>query len=814
MVRLVKTEKTFRKDFIQLLSAKLNSKKYLLFDELTIKTSDEKKSSIKIPDIVIVDKNKIIEKEKEIFAPLQSVIAVVETKHPSRDVQQGVLQAIKYMSLVKCNLCFSINFKEVIAINIVDNQTKVDEKKFGKNVLDDTISKTADYVADVISGSTKLLEIAKNDQLIIRILEGAVREIFEFSKNISTQKLEEPLGLFFTKKLDASIIKNPTALKDLEFATKKAASYVVVNQIVFYHILAHETQAYSELTEISDLGELKERFDQVLDDDYTPIFGLKVVSLLPKNSIDAINRIITTIQYLRIDQIKHDILGKIFHGLIPIVLRKRIAAYFTSNAAGELLAWLSIDKNDAIILDPACGSGTLLVSAYQRMRFLSKTQKDQAKLHKLLLKQIYGIDVALFAAHLAAINLALQQPLSYTDEVQITLSDALKVNPNSLVYYFGGTETLRKVSTDTVVETEYRIPKVDLVIMNPPFTRVHRMQESYRKFLEKSLATKIGRGGELLGLHGKGGKQLGLHGYFILQADYFLKSESKMSTVLPASTVYTSSGKVIRSFLLKFYTIDYIITSDAQTTFSEQSDFKEILLIASKKQQTSYTTKFVTLKTPLTLKNCRRIADKIKSIKYDYVDHDFRIRIIEKRRLLQEENWMRFTEPAVISEVLKKIEKEAGKNLKLGKIVIGNCIKRGFELYGAEFFFIPNNTWDLEIDGDKSVLLKNKNTEQKIRISKKYLKKALRSPDLYWNLISPVVTHYVLSIPPVLREELPKDLQDYLKWGENKNFPAVAKGGFWHSFIFHQIEKKDFFGNVMLMRKFLPKNEGSFCSLF
>jgi hypothetical protein len=40
--------------------------------------------------------------------------------------------------------------------------------------------------------------------------------------------------------------------------------------------------------------------------------------------------------------IDHDVIGKVFHNVIPLEIRKVVAAYFTNNAAGDLLAKLAI----------------------------------------------------------------------------------------------------------------------------------------------------------------------------------------------------------------------------------------------------------------------------------------------------------------------------------------------------------------------------------------------------------------------------------------------------------------------------------------
>jgi type I restriction-modification system DNA methylase subunit len=64
------------------------------------------------------------------------------------------------------------------------------------------------------------------------------------------------------------------------------------------------------------------------------------------------------------------------------------------------------------VIDPSCGSGSFLVRAYHRKAWLSEQKsggrrhQDSRMSHQDLLREIYGCDIALFAAHLATLNLA------------------------------------------------------------------------------------------------------------------------------------------------------------------------------------------------------------------------------------------------------------------------------------------------------------------------------------------------------------------------------------------------------------------------
>ena len=100
--------------------------------------------------------------------------------------------------------------------------------------------------------------------------------------------------------------------------------------------------------------------------------------------------------------------------------------------AANILSELAIEKTDEKILDPACGSGTLLAAAYrQKRKILEKSGQDfDVRTHKQFLERdITGVDIMPFAAHLSVIHLALQAPLYETEEVRIAIEDSTRLKP-------------------------------------------------------------------------------------------------------------------------------------------------------------------------------------------------------------------------------------------------------------------------------------------------------------------------------------------------------------------------------------------------
>src|SRR5208283_443070 len=111
----------------------------------------------------------------------------------------------------------------------------------------------------------------------------------------------------------------------------------------------------------------------------------------------------------------------------------------------RLLVRLALEDANVTVLDPACGSGTLLISAYRRIRQLTKG-RDLADLHRNLVEErITGIDAMAFSSHLAAVGLALQEPLKETNHVRIGRTDSTRLTPGSYI-----------TPTEEVLPTEFR----------------------------------------------------------------------------------------------------------------------------------------------------------------------------------------------------------------------------------------------------------------------------------------------------------------------------------------------------------------------
>lgn len=495
-----------------------------------------------------------------------------------------------------------------------------------------SLAQIADWIARQV---LKPLPIEVETSFAIRILRGTVHYVTGIMRQLKGEQLED---IFGGKTVFENILRYEEGKYPLE-QMRQAATYLLINQLLFYHVLARvgifEPIDEAKIEKPSDLAGY---FEQVLRKDYSAVFGFDVASRLPVNATEMVRNVVKIIGVLSPEKIRHDLLGKVFHELIPYEIRKAVAAFYTNNEAAEILAQLAIDKPDAKVMDLAVGSGTLLVAAYRRKRELLQKVKGTIELedHKRFLEQdLTGIDIMPFAAHLAVVHLSLQTLLYETEKVRIAVWDSTELKPGETIpaiwselkaayrkptldmfakgelpekaYVTKGTVTLEGVGGE-------RIPleQADLVIMNPPFTRQERLPKAYKEKLSNRLVEYKDF------IH----RQLGLYGYFVLLADRFVKAGGRIALVLPATILRLQSAKGIRKLLIQGYQIEFMITTWQRAAFSEGAQFREILLIAKKLDETQKKRGFENLKCsilklkklPKNMEEARAFAHQMDSI--------------------------------------------------------------------------------------------------------------------------------------------------------------------------------------------------------
>ena len=406
------------------------------------------------------------------------------------------------------------------------------------------------------------------------------------------------------------------------------AAYLAVNQILFYHMLSQRTGRYRPLPDADPflpdmdlLRQLRELFSKAAAE-YEPIFGPDLLSIIEKSgglrSVSAVVRYITALKALKPEHLEEELLGRLYQESIPPEARKKLGAFFTKPKAAAMLAALAIDRWDEKVLDPACGSGTLLTEAYRRKRELApdELRRNRRELHRRLLSDVWGIDVMPFARYMTSLSLLAQDPAVPAKLDNVRAGDGLEsmVLPDSAIQPGGRAGEPSRLPREAF----------DVVMMNPPFTRRERLSEVGEIRRVKSLFERGFEGEVIRG-------RTGYWAYFVAAADNVLKQGGRLAVVTPEEFFAGRSAESLRRFLFlgevydpsrreyvrarsRRYAIEYLVRSGAEVAFSEGASYRDYLVVLRKcgSGESAEPAVLVVLRKPLDEINARAIALNVR----------------------------------------------------------------------------------------------------------------------------------------------------------------------------------------------------------
>ena len=303
---------------------------------------------------------------------------------------------------------------------------------------------------------------------------------------------------------------------------------------------------------------------------------------------------------------RHDVIGRVFHRLLGT--RKFLATNYTTVPAAVLLAGLAFDPEHAWcegrdwsrpstfrnlrVVDPACGTGTLLMAALQqilefRRRHATTSSGHGETVRDLLENALHGYDVIPAALHLTATTLSMAHVRQLITNVPLfcmphDVRDG-RVRMGSLDFPLGvqargsaqhlvlfpeeERDPSQMTGTGERVFDAYMPRTCDVMIANPPYTRAggsgipkgagwnpvfgsalsqadqRRMTEALRRTLRGSPASLCG----------------GLGSAFLLLARETIRPGGRLAFVLPATALTGGRWAPVREMLLEEFDIDWVV---------------------------------------------------------------------------------------------------------------------------------------------------------------------------------------------------------------------------------------------------------------
>ena len=383
------------------------------------------------------------------------------------------------------------------------------------------------------------------------------------------------------------------------------AALVVINAMVFQERLANAEASFQSVSRAMDGNRfsrlrLLRTWDYILDIDYYPIFGMARDVVRELSDVEAASVLgecyATASALLGMSAVgRHDLAGRIFNRLISE--RKLLAAFYTSIPASILLAglalapgrWPKLDWSsaDAIanlrVVDPACGTGTLLMAAYRRIvqNHAAAGALGDSPLHKALVeKVVIGADVVQAAIHITAATLAAMSPSVRFEQMQLHtlqlgMEASKKIWLGSLDWLAAPetqssfSATKEQIGAKSGAGTLVQRPQADLVISNPPFTRRGSdggKQEAISKVFsipEGDLHSQqaVAKRTSAL-LKGSAANQMAGHASsFTVLADRLVNQGGRVALVLPVTALSGESWREVREMLSARYEVEHVVSS-------------------------------------------------------------------------------------------------------------------------------------------------------------------------------------------------------------------------------------------------------------
>ena len=457
-----------------------------------------------------------------------------------------------------------------------------------------------------------------------RSLSGADVAAQWLSDGLDTavQRLKTPVRVALAQALDLPATKPQGGEhSDGYFVAAKRGMLVVATAMLFHHrvqqhLPAERPEGYDGewppagatvcAEQDAVISAFREAWRGILAVDYRPVFetgrtALGALSIDPDTAqaVSSLAGVVARVSE-HVHGLRHDLLGRIFHRVLDTA--RYDGSFYTSTAAAVLLATLALREEDGNwsdvnsiarlrICDPACGTGTLLMAAAERIRDLRSAAgplhpEDEEALGLLLVEDVlWGYDVNLSATHMAASTIGMLSPSTRFHRMNIhrALLGVFDGAP-----YLGSLEILddkpRLASWPSATqqvesgqETGERPPPMDLVIMNPPFTRDSLRHDQFSRADEEAIKK---REKEVFASHPT--YMAGNSGAFLVLANHLTRGDaSTLAAILPLVSITDKSGFQIRKYLAERFHIDTIVSSHdpARIFFSENTSIGEVLLV-------------------------------------------------------------------------------------------------------------------------------------------------------------------------------------------------------------------------------------------
>lgn len=450
----------------------------------------------------------------------------------------------------------------------INNRTEVKPKEnLWKSLLQTILTDLNNYFETGDISDNVSVEILSVDAIIDVILENIPSTVDTIKNNtLRNSRLEAQINNWWLSSASEYGFK-PTSAKDTPNKLLTLSKVILTDwvfKIIFANVLKkhfNEARIIETINSETSIEEAKQIITSISEHcNFWNIFSDNLA--IGDISTSAWKQIIQLNQFLcsiNISEIEIEILHNLLQSSIVSAKRKVAGQFATPQKLADLLVRLTIENKEGTVIDPCCGTGTIINQAY--------ALKEEYEINQdATINSIWASDKHSFPIQLSTLTLA--KPNNIGKVLNIFREDVIDLE-------IGKDITFKDPNNGNNVVKQF--PTVDYVVSNLPFIKSKEIEvlnpniTEINNFIHEEVNTAIT-------LSGKSD----IFAYIPFYLHKILSENGKVGLVLSNAWLGTDYGEIFLELIQKFYDIETVVISGKGKWFSN-ADVVTTFLIAQKR---------------------------------------------------------------------------------------------------------------------------------------------------------------------------------------------------------------------------------------
>jgi len=450
----------------------------------------------------------------------------------------------------------------------INNRTEVKPKEaLWKSLLHSILTDLNDYFETGAISDEVSAEILAVDAIIDVVLENIPSTAENLRANFRrNSRLEAQINNWWLSSATEYGF-NPTAAKDASNELPTLSKVILTDwvfKIIFANVLKrhfNEARGIESINNETTIEQAKEIIASISEHcNFWNIFSDNLAIEFISNS--AWKQIIQLNQFLssiNIEGIEIEILHNLLQSSIVSAKRKVAGQFATPKKLADLLVRLTVEDKEGVVIDPCCGTGTIINQAYLLKEEYDFNQDE-------IINSIWASDKHSFPIQLSTLTLA--KPNNIGKVLNIFRADVIDLEVGENITFKdpnNGNDIIKQLpSIDYVASNLPFIKSKEIQVLNPNITEINN-------FIHEQAETATT-------LSGKSD----IFAYIPFYLHQLLSENGKIGLILSNAWLGTDYGEIFLELIQNFYDIETVVISGKGKWF-DNADVVTTFLIAKKR---------------------------------------------------------------------------------------------------------------------------------------------------------------------------------------------------------------------------------------